>query len=106
MKIISSSGLVKILNNKIVHVAGLVASRQRPKTANGTVFLSLEDECGLINVICWKNIYDKFYREILLSKLILVKGRVHNESDTINIIAQSIKDLSHLLELLPYIDKP
>ncbi len=106
MKIIAASDLMKFTNNSTVNVAGLVFSKQRPKTANGVVFFYLEDETGIINIVCWENIYNKYYREILSSKLILVKGRLQKESGTINIIAQSIKNISHLLKLLPYIDKP
>tara|TARA_B100000214_G_C23472128_1_gene403197 strand:- start:81 stop:401 length:321 start_codon:yes stop_codon:yes gene_type:complete len=105
MKTIRASDLIQTLNHKTVRVAGLVVSRQRPGTANGVVFLSLEDETGLINIVCWKNIYNKFYREILSSKLILVKGQLQKESGAVNIIAKSIRDISHLLDLLPYIDK-
>ena len=104
MKISTAYDLKKIDNNCIVSVAGLVTLRQRPGTANGVMFLSLEDETGSINVICWKSIYNKFHREILLSKLILVEGTIQKECGTINIIAQSVKDISEMLDLLPYID--
>ena len=105
MPVITASNLKKLNKNTSVRVAGIVTLRQRPGTANGVSFLSLEDETGTINIICWNNIYNKFRKEILFAKLLLVDGLMQKEYGVINIIAQSIKDISHLLELLPKIDK-
>ena len=105
MPILTSSDLKKLKKNTLVRVAGIVTLRQRPGTANGVSFLSLEDETGTINIVCWNNIYNKFYKEILFAKLLLVEGLMQKECGVINIIAQSIKDISHLLELLPKINK-
>ena len=91
--------------NTYVKVAGIVTLRQQPLTANGVTFLSLEDETGTINIICWNNIFNKFRKEILLSKLLLVEGPMQKENGVINIIAQYLENISHLLELLPTIDK-
>ena len=103
--VLTSSDLKKLKKNTLVRVAGIVTLRQRPGTANGVSFLSLEDETGTINIVCWNNIYNKFYKEILFAKLLLVEGLMQKEYGVINIIAQSIKDISHLLELLPEINK-
>ena len=103
MKVSTAHDLTKFDKNRNVKVAGIVTLRQRPGTANGVVFLSLEDETGTMNIICWKNIYYKFHREILLSKL-LIEGLMQKENGTINIMAHSIKDISSLLKLLPSID--
>ena len=105
MPVLTSSDLKKLKKNTLVSVAGIVTLRQRPGTANGVSFLSLEDETGTINIVCWNNIYNKFYKEILFAKLLLVEGLMQKEYGVINIIAQSIKDISHLLELLPKINK-
>ncbi len=104
MPVQSAYDLQKLNKNSHVRVAGIVTLRQKPATANGVVFLSLEDETGTINIICWKNIYNKFHKEILLSKLLLVDGLMQKENNVINIIATYIKDISQLLELLPKID--
>ena len=104
MKVSTAHDLTKLDTNTNVKVAGIVTLRQRPGTANGVVFISLEDETGTINIICWKNIYNKFHREILLSKLLLIEGLMQKENGTVNIIANSIKDISKLLKLLPSID--
>ena len=105
MSILTAYELKKLNKNTSVRVAGIVTLRQRPKTAKGVVFLSLEDETGTINIICWNNIYNKFHKEILLSKLLLIDGIMLKEHGVINVIAKSIKDISQLLELLPEIDE-
>ena len=97
--------LKNLETNTLVRVAGIVTLRQRPATANGVAFISLEDETGTINIVCWKKIYDRFHREILLSKLLLINGLMQKEHGVINIIAESIEDISQLLEFLPKIDK-
>lgn len=61
---------------KVVQIVGNVTHRQRPSTAKGTVFLSLEDETGLANVICTPNIWDKYRSVILNNELLQVKGRI------------------------------
>ncbi len=105
MPVLTASDLKQLNKNTPVKVAGIVTLRQRPGTANGVAFLSLEDETGTVNVVCWNNIYNKFYKEILFAKLLLVDGIMQKEYGVINIIARSIKDISHLLELLPEIDR-
>ena len=105
MTVLTASDLKKLHKNIPVRVAGIVTLKQKPKTANGVVFLSLEDETGTINIICWNNIYNKFHKEILLSKLLLIDGLMQKEHGVINVIAESITDISYLLELLPNIDK-
>ena len=82
MKVSTAHDLTKLDTNTNVKVAGIVTLRQRPGTANGVVFISLEDETGTINIICWKNIYNKFHHEILLSKLLLVEGLMQKENGT------------------------
>ena len=105
MPIQTALDLKKLNKNSHVRVAGIVTLRQRPGTANGVAFISLEDETGTINIICWNNIYNKFYKEILLSKLLLIDGLIQKEYGVTNVIALSIKDISQMLELLPKINK-
>ena len=105
MPVHTAFDLKKLNKNTFVRVAGIVTLRQRPRTANGVAFISLEDETGTINIVCWNNIYNKFHKEILLSRLLLIDGLMQKENGVINIIAQSIIDISQLLELLPKINR-
>jgi error-prone DNA polymerase len=71
--------------------------RQQPETANGTVFISLEDETGVAQVICWKSLRDTLRKELLNSRLLAVHGKWQREGDVKNLIAGRLEDLSPLL---------
>ncbi len=86
-----------ISNGRFVQVAGLVTGRQRPGTAKGTVFLTLEDETGNINIIVWKNTQELFRSILLNSKLLLIKGRLETKDSVIHIIAGRLEDYSERL---------
>jgi DNA-directed RNA polymerase len=81
-------------------VAGLVILRQRPGTAKGVIFLTLEDETGVINVIVWRKLYDVFRRAIIAGRLLRVTGRVQHEGSVTHLIAERIEDISDMLDLL------
>ena len=94
--------LASISNGRFVQVAGLVTGRQRPGTAKGTVFLTLEDETGNINVIVWKNTQEQFRQVLLTAKLLVVKGRLEaSESkkgrSVIHVVAGKLLDYSERL---------
>ena len=96
--------MLKASNGQIITTAGLLILRQKPATANGTVFLSLEDEVGIINIICWRNIYLKFRNPIIYGKLLLVTGKLQKNSSSVHLIARNIRDISEALKLLPNIN--
>ncbi|MGB6231656.1 MAG: OB-fold nucleic acid binding domain-containing protein, partial [Litorimonas sp.] len=84
-----------------VTVSGLVVCRQRPGTASGVVFLTLEDETGTSNVIVWgKGVFPKFRAEIMTGRLLRVSGKFQREGIVTNIIADRIEDMSFLLDSL------
>ena len=83
-----------------VTVAGLVILRQRPGTANGVIFLTLEDETGVINVIVWRKLYEQFRRAIIAGRLLRVTGRLQHEGGVTHLIAEYIEDISPMLDLL------
>jgi error-prone DNA polymerase len=74
-------------------VVGLVNSRQRPATASGTVFLSLEDETGMANVIVWPRLFREFREVILDHSVLLIDGVLERNQGTQNIIARRIRPL-------------
>ncbi|WP_043689557.1 error-prone DNA polymerase [Luteimonas huabeiensis] len=80
-----------------VHVAGLVTQRQRPATAKGTIFVTLEDEHGMINVIVWPHLAMRRRRALLESKVMAVRGRWERVDGVSHLIAGDLDDLSHLL---------
>jgi len=84
-----------------VHVAGLVTQRQRPGTAKGTIFVTLEDEHGMINVVVWPHLAQRRRRALLESRLLAVRGRWEQVDGVTHVIAGDLHDLSHLLGELP-----
>lgn len=83
-----------------VTVAGLVILRQRPGTAKGVIFLTLEDETGVVNVIVWRKIFERFRRAVIAGRLLRVTGRLQREAGVTHVIADGIEDISALLDTL------
>lgn len=83
-----------------VTVAGLVMVRQRPGTANGVIFITLEDETGIANVIVWRQAYERFRRAVVAGRALKVTGKLQRESGVVQIIADEIEDISPLLDTL------
>lgn len=87
-----------------VVVAGLVLVRQRPGTAKGVIFITLEDETGIANVIVWRSLYEKFRRAVIGGRLLRVTGKLQRENGVSHVIAEKVEDLSWLLDelLIPH----
>lgn len=83
-----------------VAVAGLVLVRQRPGTAKGVIFLTLEDETGTANVVVWANVYERFRRAVISGRLLKVTGKLQREAGVVHVVAELIEDLSPLLDRL------
>jgi len=81
-------------------VAGLVITRQRPGTASGTIFLTLEDETGTANVIVWPRVYENFRKSVISGRLLCVTGRIERDGPVIQVLAERIKDMSAMLPML------
>ncbi|MEP1611916.1 MAG: OB-fold nucleic acid binding domain-containing protein [Roseobacter sp.] len=86
--------------NARVSVAGLVILRQRPGTAKGVIFLTLEDETGVVNVIVWRHIYEKFRRAVIAGRMLRVTGKLQRAHCVTHVLAEKIDDLSPLLDSL------
>jgi DNA polymerase III alpha subunit len=83
-----------------VTVAGLVLVRQRPGTAKGVIFVTLEDETGTANVVVWANVYERFRRAVIAGRLLRVTGKLQREAGVVHVVAELIEDLSPLLDRL------
>lgn len=86
--------------NARVTVAGLVILRQRPGTAKGVIFVTLEDETGVVNVIVWRKIYEAFRRAVISGRLLRVTGRLQRAHSVTHVIAETVEDISPMLDLL------
>jgi error-prone DNA polymerase len=79
------------------HVAGLVTCRQRPDTASGVIFVTLEDETGCVNVVVWRDLIEHQRRALLGARLLAVEGRIERDGDVVHLIAGRLSDHSALL---------
>jgi error-prone DNA polymerase len=83
-----------------VRVAGLVTGRQRPGTASGVLFVTLEDESGNINLVVWVSVLEQFRAALLQGQLLRVAGVVERENEVIHVIAGHVEDCTELLQAL------
>ncbi len=84
-------------------VCGIVITRQRPGTASGVVFLTLEDETGVCNVIVWPKLYKRFRRIVMGARLLHVTGELQREGIVVHLVAREIADMSHYLTDLKHL---
>ncbi|WP_232825093.1 error-prone DNA polymerase [Salinicola sp. RZ23] len=96
--VVDSRRLATLPGDVGVHVAGLVIGRQRPGSAKGVTFLTLEDEFGLFNVVVWKRLAERYRRVLLEARLLRVVGRHERHQGVRHVIARRLIDLSPLLD--------
>jgi error-prone DNA polymerase len=89
-----------IASGRRVTVAGLVLVRQRPGSANGVIFMTLEDETGIANTIVWPRTFEIFRPQVLGARLVSVSGKLQNEQGVIHVVADDVRDLTPLLRRL------
>ncbi|MGB8267098.1 MAG: PHP domain-containing protein [Candidatus Velthaea sp.] len=91
--VLAAARLPAMPNNLICTVAGMVITRQRPGTAKGFVFLTLEDETGLVNVIVRPDVYERFRRTIRQSRALIIDGKLQKDQGTIDILMKACRPL-------------
>ena len=97
MRLKSARQISELPHGSHVRAAGIVTCRQRPGTASGVIFVTLEDETGNVNVIVWNNVLQKQRRELLGSTLLGVAGQIQREGEVIHLVAARLFDYSALL---------
>lgn len=101
LRIHSTQGInLDIAHGQLVKVAGLVLVRQRPGTAKGVTFITIEDETGSTNLVVFEKIFDTYRKEIVHAKLLMVEGKVQREGQVVHVIVSKCVDLSKLLSKL------
>jgi error-prone DNA polymerase len=106
MGAIPAAGLKTMRNGRRVCVGGLVLVRQRPGTAKGVVFLTLEDETGIANVVVWRDAFEANRRLVMGSAFLVVHGRLQIEGEVIHLVAEKFTDLSHRLSQMREAERP
>lgn len=92
--------LTKMRNGERTRVAGLVLVRQRPGTASGVIFMTLEDETGIANIIVWPRMFEEYRAQILGGRLVAIDGVVQTESGVTHVIAERAHDCTSMLSRL------
>ncbi|MDP9041589.1 MAG: error-prone DNA polymerase, partial [Bacteroidota bacterium] len=100
LHILSTKDLTAGRDGDLVKVAGLVLVRQRPGTAEGVCFITIEDETGCANLVVFENLFDQYRKEILQSRLLMVEGKLQVEGEVIHVIVKRCFNLTKLLRHL------
>ena len=98
--ILRSETLRSVKNGERITVAGLVLVRQRPGTAGGVIFMTLEDETGVANIIVWPKVFERLRAIVLGARFVAVTGKLQSEQGVIHIVAERMNDLTPMLGLL------
>ncbi len=92
--------LLQVDHGRFVRIAGVVTGRQRPGTASGALFMTLEDETGNINVILWRALQERQRQEVLRSRVLIIKGVLERKENVVHVIAGHLQDMSDELTQL------
>jgi error-prone DNA polymerase len=95
--IVTAAQLAHLPDGALIEIAGVVLVRQRPGTARGVIFMTIEDETGHANAVVWEWTFNRYRKVVIGSRLVLIRGRLQRQENIIHIIADSLKDLSPLL---------
>ena len=98
LHVVPAAQLGQLPDKAAVRIAGLVLVRQRPATAKGVVFMSLEDETGLMNLIIWKRTWERFRKVAKEAVALYVEGKIERAERVIHVVPTKIDDLSHALQ--------
>ncbi len=96
-RILNSAQWQQVPNGRHVRLAGIIKVRQRPGSASGVLFMTLEDEAGSVNVVIWPQVVDTYRREVLGATMVSVAGVTQREGEVVHLIARKIVDLSWML---------
>src|SRR6266852_1807816 len=101
--VIACQGVCHADDKKRVRCAGVVLVRQRPGSAKGVVFMTLEDETGIANIVVWPKVMERFRKEVMGARLVLVEGYIQSSPEkVVHLVAQRLfdrsRDLAHLAD--------
>ncbi len=93
-RIVTCAEAMEARDGRWLEAAGIVLVRQRPGSAKGVMFITLEDESGIANLVVWQKVFEQNRRTILSAGMIAVRGRVQREGEVVHLVAQRLTDLS------------
>ena len=94
---VTCADLAHARDGRRLTVPGLVLVRQRPGSASGVMFITLEDETGVANLVVWPSLFERQRRLVLSASMIACQGRVQREGEVVHLVAEHLTDLSDLL---------
>lgn len=100
LRAVAAEELSEQIPDRRVKVAGLVLMRQRPQTAAGVTFVTLEDETGIANLVIYPNVWQRFRKVARFASVLMASGRLQREGDIIHIVCDRLDDVSEMLETL------
>ncbi|MCJ9749501.1 error-prone DNA polymerase [Neorhizobium sp. BETTINA12A] len=100
MGITRSVDLLAVPNGQRVTIGGIVLVRQRPGSAKGVIFMTLEDETGVANAIVWSKIFERYRPVVMGARLVKIRGRLQSQSGVIHTVVEHIEDITPMLGLL------
>lgn len=97
LHVVTTDSLKNFKNGESVKVCGMVTVRQRPGTAKGVLFITIEDETGFSNLVVWGNLFEKYRKEILQARLLMIEGQVQIEGEVIHVVVKRCFDMTGFL---------
>ena len=93
-RIVACADAMEARDGQRLEAAGLVLVRQRPGSAKGVMFITIEDETGIANLVVWPKVFETFRRVVLSAGMLAVRGRIQREGEVVHLVAQQLTDLS------------
>jgi error-prone DNA polymerase len=97
LRVSRAGDLSRLRTGRKVRIAGIVTHRQRPETASGVIFMSLEDETGISNLIVWPSVQTRFRQAVFTARMLIIQGELQNEQNVTHVIVEQARDYSHWL---------
>ena len=104
--VMSAADVRGLRNGARVKTAGVVLIRQRPGSAKGVVFVTIEDETGISNAVVWPKVMERYRKVVMGARLMLISGRIQRAGDIVHVVAEALEDLSGDLAFLSEGDMP
>ena len=99
-RVLSCRDATALRNGSFTRCAGVILVRQRPGSANGVVFLTIEDETGIANIVVWSKTMERFRKEVMGARLVLIEGRIQESEGVVHLVAERLIDRSQDLVAL------
>jgi error-prone DNA polymerase len=104
--VMSCADATAMRDRRLTRVAGVVLVRQKPGSAKGVMFITIEDETGVANLVIWPSLYEQSRRVVLSSSLLIIDGKVQREGEVVHIVATKLSDGSDLLASVGALNQP